>query len=83
MSDIDKFEKNNPDIIVNVWTLEEDNLHCEVARRSARKVVAGQTHSIDLLMLCAPGDDGGFLNHFTTIERVRGGLFAQQKIISL
>jgi hypothetical protein len=70
ITDIDTFEKNNPNIIVNVWTLEEDNLHCMVARRSARKVVVGQTHSIDLLMLCAPGDDGGFLNHFTTILNI-------------
>jgi hypothetical protein len=70
MADIDTFEKNNPDIIVNVWTLEEDELHCEVARRSSRKVVEGQTHSINLLMLCAPGDDGGFLNHFTTILNI-------------
>jgi hypothetical protein len=50
ISDIDTFEKNNSDVIVNIWTLEEDNLHCQVARRSARKVVAGLTHSIDLLM---------------------------------
>jgi hypothetical protein len=70
MADIDTFKKNNPDIIVNVWTLEEDELHCEVARRSSRKVVEGQTHSINLLMLCAPGDDGGFLNHFTTILNI-------------
>jgi hypothetical protein len=70
LADIDTFEKNNPDIIVNVWTLEEDNLHCMVARRSSRKVIEGQTHSIDLLMLCAPGDDGGFLNHFTTILNI-------------
>jgi hypothetical protein len=70
MADIDTFEKNNPDIIVNVWTLEEDNLHCMVAHRSSRKVIVCQTHSIDLLMLCAPGDDGGFLNHFTTILNI-------------
>jgi hypothetical protein len=70
MADIDTFEKNNPDIIVNVWTLEEDEHHCEVARRSSRKVVEGKTHSINLLMLCAPGDDGGFINHFTKILNI-------------
>jgi hypothetical protein len=67
LANIDTFEKNNPDIIVHVWTLEEDEHHCEVARRSSRKVVVGKTHSINLLMLCAPGDHGGFINHFTTI----------------
>jgi hypothetical protein len=70
LKDIDTFEKNNPHINVNVWTMEEDNVHCERARLSTQKVIHGRTRVVNLLMLCAPGDDGGFLNHYTTILNI-------------
>ena len=70
LKNVDTFEENNPDINVNVWTMEEDNQHCELVRLSKHEVVHGRTRIVHLLMLAAPGDDCGFLNHFTTILNI-------------